>query len=47
MRFAGKSVVILGGNAGIGAAAARLFAAEGARMAITGRNSETLNAMAG
>lgn len=42
MRFAGKSVVILGGNAGIGAAAAELFAAEGARLAITGRNEATL-----
>lgn len=42
MRFAGKSVVILGGNAGIGAAAATLFAQEGARLAITGRNAETL-----
>lgn len=42
MRFSGKSVVILGGNAGIGAAAARLFADEGARLAITGRNETTL-----
>jgi len=46
MRFAGKSVVILGGNAGIGAAAATQFAAEGARLAITGRNAETLTQVA-
>ncbi len=34
MRFAGKSVIVTGGAAGIGAAAARLFAAEGARVVI-------------
>jgi NAD(P)-dependent dehydrogenase (short-subunit alcohol dehydrogenase family) len=37
---------VLGGNAGIGLAAARLFRAEGAKLAITGRNSETLSAAA-
>ena len=42
MRFKDKRVVILGGNAGIGAAAARLFADEGARLALTGRNRDTL-----
>lgn len=41
-RFDGKAVLILGGNAGIGAAAAQLFADEGARLVITGRNEETL-----
>jgi NAD(P)-dependent dehydrogenase (short-subunit alcohol dehydrogenase family) len=41
-RFDGKTVVILGGNAGIGRAAASLFRAEGARVVITGRNAETL-----
>jgi NAD(P)-dependent dehydrogenase (short-subunit alcohol dehydrogenase family) len=41
-RFADKTVVILGGNAGIGLAAAHLFAAEGARLALTGRNARTL-----
>lgn len=46
MRFAGKCVVILGGNAGIGLAAARMFHAEGAKLAITGRNAETLRAAA-
>jgi len=42
MRFQGKTVVVLGGNSGIGLAAARAFQAEGARVAITGRNKETL-----
>src|SRR5438552_6537414 len=42
MRFSGKSVVVLGGNSGIGLAAARAFQAEGARVAITGRNEATL-----
>jgi NAD(P)-dependent dehydrogenase (short-subunit alcohol dehydrogenase family) len=46
MRFDGKCVVILGGNAGIGLAAARMFRAEGAKLAITGRNAETLAAAA-
>ncbi len=34
MRFAGKSVIVTGGAAGIGEAAVRLFAAEGARVVI-------------
>ncbi|WP_226015801.1 SDR family oxidoreductase [Novosphingobium sp. FKTRR1] len=42
MRFAGKIVVVLGGNAGIGLAAARGFVAEGAKVALTGRNAATL-----
>lgn len=46
MRFDGKCVVILGGNAGIGLAAARLFRAEGAKLALTGRNAATLAAAA-
>lgn len=45
MRFEGKSVVVLGGNSGIGLAAAKAFQAEGATVAITGRNSETLAAV--
>lgn len=45
-RFTGKNVVILGGNAGIGLAAARGFYGEGARLALTGRNAETLAAAA-
>lgn len=46
MRFDNKCVVILGGNAGIGLAAARMFRAEGAKLALTGRNAETLRAAA-
>jgi NAD(P)-dependent dehydrogenase (short-subunit alcohol dehydrogenase family) len=42
MRFDGKCVVVLGGNSGIGLAAARMFGAEGAKLALTGRNAETL-----
>jgi NAD(P)-dependent dehydrogenase (short-subunit alcohol dehydrogenase family) len=46
MRFDNQCVVILGGNSGIGLAAARMFRAEGAKLAITGRNAETLSATA-
>lgn len=44
MRLANKAAFITGGNSGIGLATARLFIAEGARVAITGRNQETLDA---
>lgn len=43
-RLANKTALITGGNSGIGLATARLFVAEGARVAITGRNQETLDA---
>jgi NAD(P)-dependent dehydrogenase (short-subunit alcohol dehydrogenase family) len=42
MRFAGKSVLILGGSSGIGLAAACAFKAEGARVAVTGRDQKKL-----
>jgi NAD(P)-dependent dehydrogenase (short-subunit alcohol dehydrogenase family) len=44
MKLKGKTAVITGGNSGIGLATARLFVAEGARVAIVGRNQETLDA---
>lgn len=41
-RFTDKIALIVGGNSGIGLAAAKGFADEGARVVITGRNAETL-----
>ena len=38
MRFEGKSIVITGGAGGIGRAAVRLFASEGARVMFSGRS---------
>jgi NAD(P)-dependent dehydrogenase (short-subunit alcohol dehydrogenase family) len=46
MRLTNKTALITGGNSGIGLATARLFVAEGARVAITGRNQKTLRAAA-
>jgi NAD(P)-dependent dehydrogenase (short-subunit alcohol dehydrogenase family) len=45
-RFSGKNVVVIGGNSGIGLAAARVFAQEGAQVVITGRSPQTLNSAA-
>jgi len=45
MRLQGKIAFITGGNSGIGLATSRLFIAEGARVAITGRKQETLDAV--
>ncbi|MFK8054383.1 MAG: SDR family NAD(P)-dependent oxidoreductase [Woeseiaceae bacterium] len=45
-RFSGKSVIVTGASAGIGAEVARAFAAQGARLLLVGRRKEPLKAMA-
>ncbi|MGH2539995.1 MAG: SDR family NAD(P)-dependent oxidoreductase [Actinomycetota bacterium] len=47
MRLDGKVALISGGGSGIGAAIARRFSAEGARVVVTGRREEPLRAIAG
>ncbi len=42
MRLSGKAVVITGGSSGIGLAAAKLLAAAGAKVGITGRDEKKL-----
>lgn len=42
-RFNNKIVLVLGGNSGMGLATAQAFAAEGAKVHLTGRNQQTLD----
>ena len=43
MKLTGNTALITGGNSGIGLATGRLFIAEGAQVAITGRDQKALD----
>lgn len=45
-RLENKVVIVTGGNSGVGAATAKLFAKEGAKVVITARREEALNKVA-
>lgn len=45
-RLDGKVIIVTGGNSGVGAATAKLFAKEGATVVITARREEALNNVA-
>jgi NAD(P)-dependent dehydrogenase (short-subunit alcohol dehydrogenase family) len=46
MRLENKVAIVSGGGTGIGAATARLFATQGAKVVVTGRRAEPLEAVA-
>lgn len=47
MRLEGKTIIVTGASSGIGAAAALLFAVEGANLILGGRSAERLQKVQG